>query len=308
MPRKQLTVVAPAKLNLTLDINGVLPGGYHEVSMVLQSLSLCDRVVLSRAEGAVEVDCPKYLPQGEDNIVHRAAMAFFSAAGLSPEGIRLKVVKKIPVAAGLGGGSADAAATLFGLNQWFESPLSIDQLLETGASVGADVPFCLLGGTMLAEGFGEKLRPLDPMPDCHLVLVQAGKKDSTGAMYARYDSRVSKPAETTPHMLSALEKGKLPLIARALGNAFDKVANRKESEKIRSLLEESGALGCSLSGSGPTYYGLFAREDQALLGARRLSRRGYEPLVCRPVPWGCYMVLNIETRKPGVIQRKMGTI
>lgn len=308
MPRKQLTVVAPAKLNLTLDIDGMLPGGYHAVRMVLQSLSLCDRVILSRAEGAVEVDCPKYLPQGEDNIVHRAAMAFFYAAGLSPEGIRLKVVKKIPVAAGLGGGSADAAATLFGLNQWFESPLSIDQLLETGASVGADVPFCLLGGTMLAEGFGEQLRALAPMPDCHLVLVQAGKKDSTGAMYARYDSHVSKPAETTPRMLSALEQGELPLVAGALGNAFDKVANREKCEKIKALLEEDGALGCSLSGSGPTYYGLFARENEAVASARRLIRRGYEPLVCRPVPWGCYMVLNIETRKPGVIQRKMGTI
>ena len=288
MPRQQLTIAAPAKLNLTLDIVGTLPKGYHAVCMVLQSLSLCDQVALSQAESGVQIECPAFLPQGQDNIVYRAATEFFAAAGLAPEGVRLTIDKFIPVAAGLGGGSADAAAALFALNQWYDCPLSVDRLLEAGAEVGADVPFCLLGGTMLAEGFGERLRPLPPMPECHLVLVQAGKKDSTGAMYHRYDRVIRKPAAKTPDMLAALKSGELAQVAGALGNAFDGIANENESELVKEFFAEDGALGCTMSGSGPTVYGLFAREDEALTSARRFTDRGYEPQVCRPVKRGCH--------------------
>lgn len=289
MLRGPLTIVAPAKLNLTLDILATLPQGYHAVRMVLQSVDLCDRVTLLQGEGEISVHCPGFLPQGEENIVHRAALAFFEAAGRAIEAVELHIEKSIPVAAGLGGGSADAAAVLLGLNAWTGSPLSQSRLLETASLVGADVPFCLLGGTMLAEGFGEKLRPLAPMPDGFLVLVHAGKKDSTGAMYARFDQLAQRPPEQTGSMLRALEQGNLGCVAGALGNAFEGLSNVEQGKTARRILIEAGALGCSLSGSGPTVYGVFARQEDARIAKNRCIQAGFVSHICRPLARGCHV-------------------
>ena len=289
MLRRPLTIVAPAKLNLTLDITGTLPQGYHAVRMVLQSVDLCDRVTLSQGKGALSVCCPGFLPQGKDNIVHRAALAFFEATGCAPEALELRIEKTIPVAAGLGGGSADAAAVLLGLNDWMGRPLSQSRLLEAAALVGADVPFCLLGGTMLAEGFGEKLRPLAPMPDCFLVLVHVGEKDSTGAMYARFDRLAQRPPEQTGRMMEALEQGELGCIADALGNAFDGLSNVEQGRQARRILAEAGALGCCLSGSGPTVYGVFDCEENARLARERCIQAGFASHICRPLAQGCHV-------------------
>lgn len=289
MLRGPLTIVAPAKLNLTLDIIGTLPQGYHAVRMVLQSVDLCDRVTLSQGEGELSVRCPGFLPQGAENIVHRAALAFFEAAGRTVEAVELRIEKNIPVAAGLGGGSADAAAVLLGLNHWTGCPLSQSRLLETAALVGADVPFCLLGGAMLAEGFGEKLQPLSPMPDCFLVLVHAGEKDSTGAMYARFDRLAQRPPGQTGNMLEALEQGNLGCVAGALGNAFEGLSNVEQGREARQILTGAGALGCGLSGSGPTVYGVFEHEEEARLAMDRCIQTGFVSHICRPLACGCHL-------------------
>ena len=287
---RNITVLAPAKLNLTLDVTGLLPNGYHAVSMVLQSVDLCDRITVSQGERGISVSCREDLPQGEGNIVHRAATAFLEAIGQPARGIDIGVEKAIPVAAGLGGGSADAAAVLLGLNHGFGHPLSEGRLLEIAAGVGADVPFCLSGGTALVEGFGEKITSLPSMPDCFLVLLHAGEKDSTGAMYQRLDGLEHRPKETTEAMVSALEQGDLSQVLEALGNAFDGLSNQTIAGKAKALLSDCGALRCNLSGSGPTVYGVFLEEESARIALEKGQEAGFVSHLCRPLPYGCRVI------------------
>ena len=195
--------------------------------------------------------------------------------------------KSIPAAAGLGGGSADAAAVLVGLNHWFDNVLPVDKLLEIGASLGADVPFCIIGGTALAEGFGERLTPLSPLPDCHIVLVKAGEKASTQRMYALYDQYGGEKTAFTDGMKRAISAGDLAGIAGALGNAFDGLANRETADQAKRILKETGALGTGLSGSGPTIYGIYDRTQAADAGAHALAAAGMAPIRCRPAGFGC---------------------
>ena len=178
---------------------------------------------------------------------------------------------------------------LFGLNHWLEDPLPQERLLEIAATVGADVPFCLLGGTMLAEGFGERLRPIPSMPDCFLVLVHAGEKDSTGGMYARFDRLAQRPAERTDRMVEALQQGELTGVAHALGNAFHGLSNEEQGERAGQILKQAGALGCCLSGSGPTVYGVFEDEMSAHRGMERCIHAGFAAHLCRPIVHGCYV-------------------
>ena len=278
---------AYAKITLTLDVTGKRNDGYHLLRMVMQSVSLCDRVSLEDTDsGDIRVRCDNdELSCGPDNTVFRAAQEFFAAAKLPiREGILFSISKRIPWQAGLGGGSADAAAALKLLNRRFQTGFSTEQLCEIGLRVGADVPFCVLGGTALAEGIGEKLRALPPLPDCFLVICKPEAGINTKEAYARLDSLNGTISDDTGPMLDALQKGDIRAVAAQVGNAFEKAVPLEAGNQIKSTMRSVGALGACMSGSGSAFYGVFQDEETAADCADTLSATYRQLYLCRPVP------------------------
>jgi 4-diphosphocytidyl-2-C-methyl-D-erythritol kinase len=275
---------AYAKINLTLDITGKRADGYHTLRSIFQSVTLCDRISLTRlSDGKVHVssDNPA-LPCGEENTVYRAAKAFFAATGAVNCGVSFHLEKNIPWQAGLGGGSADAAAALHLLNRCFSTKLSVRELSEIGVTVGADVPFCLLGGTALAEGIGEKLTPLPPLPPCYIVLCKPAMGIETKKAYQAIDRHGFSMDCDTEKMIAQLRHGSLTGIAKHVGNAFEKVMSLPEVSNIKYQMLEFGADGACMTGSGSTVFGLFRQEEQAKICAEQLLNRYPNVFLCRP--------------------------
>lgn len=288
---KQIVLQASAKINLSLDITGRRADGYHELDTVMQSVSLADTVELSKtADGTISVRCDDTsIPQGGDNIAHRAALAYFDAAGLPAQSVSVFIRKRIPSQAGLGGGSADAAAVLHGLCALF-SPLPEDALLRAGASAGADVPFCLTGGTLRARGIGELLSPVPVLPACPMLIVKPPIGMSTAAAYAAYDHLPTGCPPRTGALLTALEDGSLDAIGAALDNAFANASPLPAVESIRRTLRAAGAVGACMSGSGTAVFGLFADEHTARHCAGTFDGTGVACFLCHPVSTGCIPV------------------
>lgn len=285
----QITVKAHAKLNLTLDVTGLRPDGYHLLDMVVQSLDLADTVTLSTNDSGKIVlrTNAKELPEDEGNIAYRAALLFYKTWGRPCEGLKISLKKRIPLAAGLGGGSADAAAVLLGLNRLHMRPFTKDQLEDLALELGADVPLCLTGGTLEAEGIGGILSPLPDLPACWFVLVRPGEKPSTGEMYRRYDALEAGRHPDTQGAVGAVCGGDLEELGQKLYNVFEQVWQTPEMDTARRIMREWGALGVSLSGSGPTLFGLFRERDQAVKAAAALELEFGNVLVCEPVGTGC---------------------
>ena len=285
---RSLTLSAPAKLNLTLDILGSRPDGYHEMKMVMQSVSLADRITLEpEASGSVRADTGLgFLPKDRKNLAVSAALAFYEALGREPPGLRIGLEKIIPVCAGTAGGSSDAAAVLRGLNELTGAGLSPRALAEIGARVGSDVPYCVLGGTMLAEGRGEVLTPLPPLPACSIVLCKPGFSISTPVLFQAWDRQKRRLRPDTDGLIAALEAGDLPGIAQRVYNVFEAVlpANqRREIDRIKNALIQCGALGAAMTGSGPTVFGIFDREEPAQAAADLLAEQYSEVFLTVPV-------------------------
>lgn len=262
---KVLTISAPAKINLSLDITGKLENGYHTLEMILQTISLKDEIMLEKQPEGVTIVCTHPLvPSDGSNICHKAARAFFLKTGIQG-GVKIQIQKRIPVGAGLAGGSSNAAAVLKGLNTLYETCLSEDELLEMGLQCGADVPFCLAGGTCLARGIGEKLTRLPSFGGVHAVLIMPEFSVSTAWVYQNYrmDDPVRHP--DTQAILSALRAGDVAKVAREMKNVLETVTAVKypEIEGIKRDLKNSGALGSLMSGSGPSVFGLFGDPEQA---------------------------------------------
>lgn len=288
---EQITLTAHAKINLSLDITGRRTDGYHELDTVMQSISLSDTVHLIKTAGtALSVCCDSTaLPQGQDNIAYRAAMAYFQAVGLPARGLSISIEKHIPSQAGLGSGSADAAAVLRGCCSLFGS-LPEDTLIQAGASVGADVPFCLTGGCRRAKGIGEQLSPLPLLPDCTILIGKPEIGMSTPSAYAAYDRL---PAGQPPHtdaLIAALHCGNLEQIGNALDNVFAKTVPLPAVEMICSAMCTAGAAGACMSGSGTAVFGLFTEETQARHCMQALSGTQIFFSLCRPVDVGCQPV------------------
>jgi len=250
--------LARAKVNLTLDVLGKRPDGYHEVEMVMQSVELHDTLEFSPAEKDIVITIEGMdLSPGADNLVYRAA-ELLRSRGCVRSGVKVRLIKNIPVAAGLGGGSADAAATLKALNQIWGIGLSMSELIVLGEQLGADVPFCLLGGTALARGKGEQVFRLPPCPPLGLVLVKPPFSVSTGSVYQafRFGPAVERPDNQA--MVEAIRANNILGIARCLANALESVTTRMHPELtgIKEKLIEAGAAGSLMSGSGPTVFGL----------------------------------------------------
>ena len=267
---KELCVRANAKLNLTLDVLGKRPDGYHDVRMVLQTIDLCDSVTVRIDSGSWDCVCGcENVPDGEDNLAMRAARKFCAEADVSTDGVSISIEKRIPTQAGLGGGSADAAAVLHALNSLCGERFSIPKLMEIGASIGSDVPFCVLGGTALAEGRGEWLTPLPATPDCAYLLLKPPFSAATPELYAKLDARGCAVRPDTEGVLQALFYGDLNGVASRLCNVFQPILN--EDRPILPLYRRllgAGALGAALTGSGSVVYGIFPDLPAAELAAQ----------------------------------------
>lgn len=282
-----LTRLAPAKINLALDILGPRQDGYHEMRMVLQTVSLCDRVTLEEAEAGFSLNIEgDFLPPGEKTLEQRAAESFFRALGRPCPPLRVTLEKVTPAYAGLGGGSADAAALLRLLRQRYAPELSTEALEEIGLKVGSDVPFCVRGGTALAEGRGEVLTDLAPLPPCWIVICKPGFDLPTGEMFARARGRIFRVRPDVDGMARALGRGSLEDVARRLYNVFEEALppeRREEIQGIKMALSCCGAVNASMSGSGPSVFGLFRSEEEAAAAAESLGTWCGETFLARPV-------------------------
>ena len=277
---------ANAKINLTLDILRKREDGYHDLQMVMQSVTLADRLDVTPARGAEgrAVADLRFLPSDGKNLAQVAAAAFREATGLGGE-VDVDIRKTIPVCGGLAGGSADAAAVLHAMNRLTGAGLSTQRLAEIGARAGSDVPFCVLGGTALAEGRGERLTPLPPLPSCHIVICKPPFSVSTPQLFGRVNVRKIVRRPDTAGVLAALDAGDLPGVARRMYNVFEDVLEPRRYREIASVkaaLIDCGALGASMSGSGPSVFGLFESEADARTACERLRESFRDVFLCAP--------------------------
>lgn len=266
-----MNVSAPAKLNLSLDILHRREDGYHDLKMVMHSVDLTDELTLERTgEQGIRVRTDlSFLPDDERNLAAVAARRFAEATGTDVEGLVITIRKRIPVCAGMAGGSSDAAAVLRALNRELAAPMTRAELAAVGEKVGSDVPYCVVGGTALAEGRGERLTPLPALPACWFVLCKPNFSITTPELFARVNCARLRCRPDTEGILRALESGELEGVARRMYNVFEDVLpDRRAGEiaAIKSALVGHGALGAVMSGSGPTVFGIF-REEAAAKGA-----------------------------------------
>ena len=284
---KEIEVKAFAKLNLSLDVLGKLPGGYHEMKMVMQTASLCDdvRIALQSGGGITVQSNFGFLPRDGSNIACKAAAAYFAAAGMEGAGADIVLHKRIPVGAGLGGGSADAAAVLRGLNALCGQPMDAGALEALGATLGSDVPFCVRGGTRLALGRGERLLPAPEMPACGIVICKPRFSIRTPELFAKIDGRRSRIHPDTDGLMNAMAEGDLDGLARRMYNVFEDVLPRRCSEigTIKHALLDAGALGAVMSGTGSAVFGLFPDEEAARAAAEGLKARWRDCFAAVPV-------------------------
>lgn len=277
---------ANAKINLTLDILRRREDGYHDLRMVMQSVTLADRLTVTPAQGAKGQAASdlRFLPTGSKNLTQVAAAVFRKATGLGGE-IDVDIRKLIPVCAGLAGGSADAAAVLRAMNRLTGAGLSLERLAEIGSQAGSDVPFCVLGGTALVEGRGERLTPLSALPPCHIVICKPPFPVSTPQLFGRVNVRKIVRRPDTAGVLTALDAGDLAGVARRMYNVFEDVLEPRrygEISSIKAALIDCGALGASMSGSGPSVFALFDKEADAQSACARLRESYRDVFLCAP--------------------------
>ncbi len=271
-------IKAYAKINLGLDVVRRLPNGYHEVKMVMQSVGLWDELTLERAEGGITITTDADgLSTGEDNLIYRAARLMLDKYGCP--GLRVHLQKNIPIAAGMAGGSTDAAAVMKGINHLYRLGLSPAQLMEDGVAIGADVPYCILGGTALAEGIGEKLTPLPPLPPCHILIAKPDISVSTKYVYEHLDADGLEAHPDIDGMVQAIRDGSLRGVLERMANVLETVTVPAHPviADIKARMRELGAADSLMSGSGPTVFGIFRQEDLKLAEAA-LEQFGQEDL------------------------------
>ena len=279
------TETAFAKLNLSLDILGPAHDGYHELRMVMQSVAFGDELEIELTEdGSFSIDPGKpYLPADERNLALRAAELYLDGTGL---GARIRVKKRTPVCAGMGGGSSDAAAVLRALDRLTGTETPYDELCAMALKLGSDVPFCVAGGTALAEGRGERLTPLPPMPDCAIVICKPAFSVSTPELFARADKKNLRLHPDTAGLIDALGAGDITGAARRMYNVFEDVLDRRQGAvlSIKGELLSQGALGAVMTGTGSAVFGVFDDAAAAEKAYRALAERYRECWLTRPVP------------------------
>lgn len=280
-----------AKINLGLDVLGKREDGYHEVRMIMQTIRMYDQLDMRKSvEPGIHLTTnKKYIPVDENNLVWRAAKLMMDTCGIM-EGVSIHLHKVIPVAAGMAGGSSDAAATLVGMNRLFHCGLSKEKLMELGVQIGADVPYCVLRGTALAEGIGEKLTVLPPMPDCWILIGKPGISVSTKYVYTTLDLNTDTVHPDIDGMKKALEDRNLYGITERMGNVLQDVTipAYPEVERIKEQMKTLGAVNAMMSGSGPTVFGIFDNEEKAQKACQKLRESGSCQQVFLTVPFNNY--------------------
>lgn len=287
---KRLTLDVPCKINLSLDICGLLPNGYHEMDMIMQTVGLCDRLTVELLdEKQIQMTCSdSSLPCGDSNLCVRCAKAFLEYAQL-PYGVKLHLEKRIPMMAGLGGGSADGAAVLCALNRLCETVYSPETLCQLGFSLGADIPFCLVGGTQRVQGAGERLSPLPPFPENLWILVAKPLFSvSTKAAFQGFDRQEQPQRADVEGMISALNSGKTADIAAKLANVFEPFCQPQEIGRLKAQMLEQGAAGAVMSGSGSAVFALFEEKAKAEACACCLAPQVEQVAVVRPWAKGLF--------------------
>lgn len=282
----KISAFAPAKINLFLDIIGRLDNGYHSLFMVMQSLSLGDMVTVEDCEEkGIYLTCSeKSLPTDEKNIAFKAAKKFCEAVGEEPS-VRIHIEKKIPFAAGLAGGSADAAAVLVALNEMYDNRFSQAELCKIGLSIGSDVPFCICGGTSLSQNTGGVLSPLEPLKDCFIVLAKPEYGVSTAEAYSAADNaQIYHP--DFMRMLDSCEKGDFEGICKYAGNVFEQVIEVPDRVEYKRIMRDCGASLCQMSGSGPTVFAIFENKENAEKCAGELREICRDVHITTPVAHG----------------------
>lgn len=269
-------IKAYAKINLGLDVVRKLENGYHEVRMVMQTVGIYDELELKRIpEGIILTTDTEGLPTDENNLVYRAAQLMMKEYAIS-SGLHIHLKKNIPIAAGMAGGSSDAAAALKGINRLFDLDCTLEDLMKLGVQLGADVPYCVLGGTALAEGIGEKLTSLNPAPDCYVLVVKPDIDVSTKYVYEHLDAAGIGQHPDIDGMVEAVWEESLQGILDRMGNVLESVTAAKYPviADIEKRMRELGALNSLMSGSGPTVFGIFIDERRAEEAYEQIRQEG----------------------------------
>lgn len=284
----KVTYDAAAKINLMLDILARLDNGYHSLFMLMQSVDLYDTVTVETDDSeAINITSDEEgIPCDKRNIAYKAADAFFNYTGIKNEGITVNIEKRIPFEAGMAGGSADGAAVIAALNDIYSTDLTQQELCRIGLKVGADVPFCLTGGTCLAQNIGEILSPLPALDDCYIVLAKPERGVSTKEAFAAFDTATNIRHLDTCGMLYAASQGDLYEICKRTKNVFEQLIEVPERVPVKSTLNRHGALAACMSGSGPTVYGIFDDESKAQSAAAALKSIVKKIYITKPVKSG----------------------
>ncbi len=270
-------IKAKAKINLSLDIVSKRENGYHNLKMIMHTVNLWDDILFretSDSEFSLNTNL-KYLPNDERNILYKAYKIFYEEAKIKPQGFSVTLTKNIPVCAGLGGGSADAAAELLFLNEYHNNPLSQNTLLKIGERVGADVPFCIMGGTCLAEGIGEIITPLKKLPDCSIIILKPQNKGlSTKDIFSKVSLNEIKYRPDTDGIIKALTDGDLYGVAKRMYNVLEdySIKESPEIEEYKQTLIKEGAIGSLMSGSGNSVFGIFDNKELAQSAVKNLKK------------------------------------
>lgn len=274
---REITLLTPAKINLSIDVTGRLENGYHTVEMIMQSIDLCDTVTVEKKQSGISISCDlPYIPKDQRNIAWKAAEAFFSGCS-QKEGAHITLEKNIPVAAGLAGGSTNAAGVLKALNRLYGNHFSNDQLVELSKGLGADVAFCLKGGTQLARGIGDELTVLPDLANVHVLLVKPPFSISTPWVYKNLKMDQLGERPDTYKLIHGIEEFDVHAIATGMRNVLESVTMREypELQIIMDRFMAYGAMGSRMSGSGLTVFGLFENEQKALY-AKEQFLKDYE--------------------------------
>lgn len=271
---ENIKLKAYAKINLSLDVKEKRPDGYHEVSMIMASISLCDEVLLSKASDiSLEIKNSKEL-SSEDNIMIKAAKKFFEKTKIN-SGARMVLEKNIPIAAGMAGGSADAAAVLKGLNEIYQTNLLEDELCAIGIEIGADVPYCIKGRVMLSEGIGEKLSLIGDIKDLYIAVVKTKEGLSTGAIYNKIDNEKNLDRPDNDFLIECIKQKDYASLCKNMKNVMEQVSIKEipEIAEIKKELITKGAMGAMMSGSGPTVFGIFEKKEECIKAVNDMKKK-----------------------------------
>lgn len=285
-------IKAYAKINLMLDILSRLPNGYHDLFMVMQSVDIFDTITVCKTENRnIRITCDNpSIPCGENNIAHKAAKAFFDHTAIDNPGIEIDIIKKIPHAAGLAGGSADAAGVITALDTLFETRLKEKELIKIGSKVGSDVPFCILGGTMLSQYTGTVLSHLPSLKENFVIVVKPSQSVSTGSAYSAFDTAERIRHLDTKAMLGAVVENDRTAMLKNVGNVFEQFIDVPDRVVIKGIMRENNVAASCMSGSGPSVFGIFNNSFDAQNCIAQMKEHFEDTFLCSFVDKGCEIV------------------